>query len=312
MKVIDVQNVYLKYPASKDDTIRGISFDVKQGEIFGFLGPSGAGKSTVQKILTGTLRDYRGSVRVFGDEIRHRTSRLLLKIIGVDFEFPNFYEKFTALENLKYFASIYSGRTTDPLELLEKVGLRPDAGKKVSSYSKGMKMRLGFVRSLLHDPKLLFLDEPTIGLDAVSKIAVRNIIREINRDQGTTIILTTHDTQDIEALTNRILLIGKGRLLLDGDLQMLKKHYSSAKHISIDYTPSPLCGRASDLLDILENGLSVIKDMPGRLEVLADTTSVSVSQVISILNSRLEINDLSITGTTMDEMVVSLYQEYSI
>ena len=152
MKVIDVQNVYLKYPASKDDTIRGISFDVKQGEIFGFLGPSGAGKSTVQKILTGTLRNYRGSVRVFGNEIKHRTSDYY-ENIGVDFEFPNFYEKFTALENLKYFASIYSVKTTDPLELLEKVGLRPDAGKRVSSYSKGMKMRLGFVRSLLHDPK---------------------------------------------------------------------------------------------------------------------------------------------------------------
>ena len=146
----------------------------------------------------------------------------------------------------------------------------------------------------------------------VSKIAVRNIIREINRDHGTTIILTTHDTQDIEALTNRILLIGKGRLLLDGDLQMLKKHYSSAKHISIDYTPFPRGGSVSDLTNIQESGISVVKDIPGRLEVLADTSSISVSHVISILNSRLEINDLSITGTTMDEMVVSLYQEFSI
>ena len=94
-------------------------------------------------------------------------------------------------------------------------------------------------------------------MDAVSKIAVRNIIREINRDHGTTIILTTHDTQDIEALTNRILLIGKGRLLLDGDLQMLKKHYSSAKHISIDYTPFPRGGSASDLMNIQESGISV-------------------------------------------------------
>ena len=149
-------------------------------------------------------------------------------------------------------------------------------------------------------------------MDAVSKKAVRNIIREINRDHGTTIILTTHDTQDIEALTNRILLIGKGRLLLDGDLQMLKKHYSSAKHISIDYTPFPRGGSVSDLTNIQESGISVVKDIPGRLEVLADTSSISVSHVISILNSRLEINDLSITGTTMDEMVVSLYQEFSI
>ncbi len=149
-------------------------------------------------------------------------------------------------------------------------------------------------------------------MDAVSKKAVRNIIREINRDHGTTIILTTHDTQDIEALTNRILLIGKGRLLLDGDLQMLKKHYSSAKHISIDYTPFPRGGSVSDLTNIQESGISVVKDIPGRLEVLADTSSISVSHVISILKSRLEINDLSITGTTMDEMVVSLYQEFSI
>ncbi len=99
---------------------------------------------------------------------------------------------------------------------------------------------------------------------------------------------------------------------MDGDLQMLKKHYSSAKHISIDYTPFPWGGSVSDLTNIQESGISVVKDIPGRLEVLADTSSISVSHVISILNSRLEINDLSITGTTMDEMVVSLYQEFSI
>ena len=208
MKVIDVQNVYLKYPASKDDTIRGISFDVKQGEIFGFLGPSGAGKSTVQKILTGTLRDYRGSVRVFGDEIRHRTSDYY-ENIGVDFEFPNFYEKFTALENLKYFASIYSVRTTDPLELLEKVGLRPDAGKKVSSYSKGMKMRLGFIRSLLHDPKLLFLDEPTSGLDPANARVLKDMILE-QKKKGKTIILTTHNMHDAEELCDRVAFIVDG------------------------------------------------------------------------------------------------------
>lgn len=153
MKVIDVENVYLKYPSAKEDTIRGISFDVRPGEIFGFLGPSGAGKSTMQKILTGTLRDYRGSVRIFGTEMKHRTSDYY-ENIGVDFEFPNFYGKFTAMENLKYFASLYSGKTIDPVTLLERVGLHLDAGKKVSSYSKGMKMRLGFVRALLHDPKL--------------------------------------------------------------------------------------------------------------------------------------------------------------
>ena len=131
MKVIDVQNVFLKYPSAKSDTIRGISFAVQQGEIFGFLGPSGAGKSTMQKILTGTLRNYRGNVRVFDTEMKNRTSDYY-ENIGVDFEFPNFYSKFTAAENLKYFASLYSRKPLDPIGLLEKVGLRHDADKKVA------------------------------------------------------------------------------------------------------------------------------------------------------------------------------------
>lgn len=155
IKMISVQEVFFKYPALKEDTIQGISFDVKQGEIFGFLGPSGAGKSTMQKILTGVFRNYRGGVRIFGNEIKNRTSDYYEKI-GVDFEFPNFYGKFTALENLKYFASLYSVNTTDPMLLLEKVGLRDDANKKVGNFSKGMKMRLGFVRCLMHNPQLLF------------------------------------------------------------------------------------------------------------------------------------------------------------
>lgn len=208
MKVIDVQNVYLKYRASTEDTIRGISFDVKEGEIFGFLGPSGAGKSTMQKILTGTLRAYRGSVRIFDTEIKYRT-RDYYERIGVDFEFPNFYEKFTALENLRYFASLYSGRTQDPLELLEKVGLHLDADKKVSSYSKGMKMRLGFIRALLHNPQLLFLDEPTSGLDPANARILKDMILE-QKNLGKTIILTTHNMHDAEELCDRVAFIAAG------------------------------------------------------------------------------------------------------
>ncbi|QNM06273.1 ABC transporter ATP-binding protein [Qiania dongpingensis] len=210
MKVIEVQNVFLKYPSSKYDTIRGITFDVRQGEIFGFLGPSGAGKSTMQKILTGTLRDYRGSVRVFGTEMKHRAHDYY-EHIGVDFEFPNFYSKFTAMENLTYFASLYSRRTSDPLELLEKVGLQHDGYKKVSSYSKGMKMRLGFVRSLLHDPKLLFLDEPTSGLDPANARILKDMILE-QKKMGKTILLTTHNMHDAEELCDRVAFIAGGTI----------------------------------------------------------------------------------------------------
>ncbi len=282
----------------------------------GYIGPNGAGKSSTIKIMSGILVPDSGQCHINGMN-PWKQRKEYVKDIGVVFgQRSQLWWDVPVADSFELLKDIY--RLSDQSYhrnlsyLIQLLDIGTIIRTPVRQLSLGQRMRCELAASLLHSPRILFLDEPTIGLDAVSKVAVRNIIREINRDQGTTIILTTHDTQDIEALTNRILLIGKGRLLLDGDLQMLKKHYSSAKHISIDYTPAPLCGRASDLLDILENGLSVIKDIPGHLEVLADTTTVSVSQVISILNSRLEINDLSITGTTMDEMVVSLYQEYSI
>lgn len=190
--------------------IEDMSFTVTNGEIFGFLGPSGAGKSTVQKILTGILRQYRGSVRVLGREVRLRRNDFYEQI-GVDFEFPNLYGKFTALENLRFFASLYGGTSADPLALLERVGLADDAHKPVSSYSKGMKMRLTFVRSILHQPSLIFLDEPTSGLDPVNARLIKNLIRE-QKQAGRTIILTTHNMHDAEELCDRVAFIADGKI----------------------------------------------------------------------------------------------------
>jgi fluoroquinolone transport system ATP-binding protein len=208
--MISIANVYLKYPNAKADTIQGVSFDVNRGEIFGFLGPSGAGKSTLQKILTGVLREYRGSVRVLDIEVKNRTGAYYEKI-GVDFEFPNFYGKFTALQNLKYFSSLYASALSDPLPLLERVGLREDANEKVANYSKGMKTRLGFARCLLNDPELLFLDEPTSGLDPANSRIVKDMISE-QKSAGKTIILTTHNMHDAEELCDRVAFIVDGKI----------------------------------------------------------------------------------------------------
>ena len=208
--MIDVQDVFLKYPGAKQDTIRGISFNVKKGEIFGFLGPSGAGKSTMQKILTGVLRNYRGRVNVLGIEVKNRT-RAFYENIGVDFEFPNFYGKFTAMENLKYFASLYKAKTSGLMSLLERVGLSGEADKKVQFFSKGMKMRLGFVRCLMHDPGLLFLDEPTNGLDPANARTLKHLILE-QKAMGKTIILTTHNMHDAEELCGRVAFIVDGKI----------------------------------------------------------------------------------------------------
>lgn len=219
--MIDVKDVYLKYSSSKINTIKGVSFTIREGEIFGFLGPSGAGKSTLQKIMTGVLRTYRGTVSIFGTEMKQRNHNYYERI-GVDFEFPNFYGKFTALENLKYFASLYATKTKDPMLLLKQVGLDKDAHKKVSNYSKGMKMRLGFVRCLLHEPELLFLDEPTSGLDPTNARIVKDMILQ-QKQLGKTIILTTHNMHDAEALCDRVAFVVDGEIAAIDTPQALRK-----------------------------------------------------------------------------------------
>lgn len=169
--------------------------------------------------------------------------------------------------------------------------------------SLGQRMRCEIAASLLHNPKILFLDEPTIGLDAVSKLAVRDFIRAINRENGTTVILTTHDMQDIEALTERILLIGKGRILLDGSLSELKSRNSSRKTLTVAYEGGtlPSCEE-----------ITVKENKAGRAVLSVDTRTLSVSEAISRISAAVGVKDISVTGENIDELVVSLYQEFAI
>lgn len=229
--MIAVENVFAKYPGTSVNIIKDVSFEVGEGEIFGFLGPSGAGKSTLQKILTGVLPNYQGSVKVFGSEVNKHSSDFYEEI-GVDFEFPNFYNKFTAMENLNYFSSLYKKQSLDPIPLLERMGLLSDANKKVGGYSKGMKMRLGFIRCLLHNPKLLFLDEPTSGLDPANARILKDIVLE-QKQQGKTIILTTHNMHDAEELCDRVAFIVDGAIKALDSPQTLRK---SKENTSVEFS----------------------------------------------------------------------------
>ena len=159
--MITVENLAYTYPGATQETLHGLNFEIAEREIFGFLGPSGAGKSTTQKILIGLLKEYSGTIEVMNREVS-AWGPDYYEHVGVSFELPNHYLKLTALENLNHFQSLYSGETLDPMEVLEWVGLKEDADKKVADYSKGMKIRLNVARSLLHKPKVLFLDEPTL------------------------------------------------------------------------------------------------------------------------------------------------------
>ena len=206
--MIQVDNLSFSY--TKQPFISHMTFSVSPGEIFGFLGPSGAGKSTLQKVLTGMLTAYQGSAMVNGVECRKRTKRFY-EDIGVDFEFSTMYEKLTARENLRFFASLYEKKPRPIDELLEMVGLERDGDKRVSQYSKGMKALLNFIRALLHDPALLCLDEPTNGLDPANSRMMKDMILA-QKARGKTILLTTHNMQDAAELCDRVAFIVGGRI----------------------------------------------------------------------------------------------------
>lgn len=206
--MIQVRNLSFSY--TKQPFISDMNFSVSSGEIFGFLGPSGAGKSTLQKILIGMLRTYQGSAMVNGMECKKRTKNFY-EDIGVDFEFSTMYERLTAKENLQFFSSLYEKESRSIDELLEMVGLKQDAEKRVSDYSKGMKSRLNFIKALLHDPLILCLDEPTSGLDPTNSRMMKNMILE-EKAKGKTILLTTHNMQDATELCDRVAFIVNGKI----------------------------------------------------------------------------------------------------
>lgn len=206
--MIKVNNLSFSY--TKNPFLEGINFEVRKGEILGFLGPSGAGKSTLQKILTGLLSGYSGSAVVGGIEVNECTNRFY-ENIGVDFEFPSLYEKLTARQNLKFFGSLYSGDLIPIDELLCMVNLQNDGDKKVSDFSKGMKSRLNFIKALIHNPNIIFLDEPTSGLDPSNSYDMKNIIKA-EREKGKAIILTTHNMQDAAELCDRVAFIVDGKI----------------------------------------------------------------------------------------------------
>lgn len=228
IKVASLQFSYTNLPF-----IENMSFNVQSGEIFGFLGPSGAGKSTLQKILTGLLTHYSGSVTVNGMEVKHHDNSFYEQI-GVDFEFPSLYEKLTARENLRFFASLYKKvRAADPL--LESVGLLSDADKKVSDFSKGMKSRLNFIKALLHNPELLFLDEPTSGLDPSNARVMKDIILQ-EKTKGKTILLTTHNMYDATELCDRVAFIVDGKLrALDSPRNLIMSRGAAKVHYTYAY-----------------------------------------------------------------------------
>ena len=230
--MIKVQNLFYSYTGDENYAVKDVNFEVENGEVFGFLGPSGAGKSTTQGILTGLLPMQKGIAEVAGYDMK-KPPREMFNKIGVSFEQSNVYGKLTALENLDFYKKLFDVPTLDSMELLRMAGLEHVANKKAATFSKGMKHRLTFVRSMINNPALWFLDEPTTGLDPAIASQIKDIIKGKHKD-GKTIFLTTHNMFIADELCDRVGFIIDGVLKLVDSPRNLKLQYGE-QFVDVEY-----------------------------------------------------------------------------
>jgi fluoroquinolone transport system ATP-binding protein len=288
--MIAVLGLRFCYPGASEPALRGLDFEIRPGEIFGFLGPSGAGKSTTQAVLTGNLTGFSGSVRIMGSELSAH-GRELYERIGVSFEFPNVYSRLTARENLAFFGSLYRSPATEPAELLDMVGLADRADTRVSELSKGMKMRLNLCRAFLNDPEVLFLDEPTSGQDPANARRIKDLLRQ-QRTRGRTVFLTTHDMTVASELCDRVAFIVDGRLSATGSPRALMIEHGS-RVVRVETRPRGDPGAPLRSRDFELDGLG---DRDGLAELLRE------SRVVTIHSQEATLEDvfLAVTGRRLE------------
>ncbi|WP_392712540.1 ATP-binding cassette domain-containing protein [Rhizobium ruizarguesonis] len=287
------------------EAVRGVTLSIGKGEAVGLIGPNGAGKSTITKMLAGIMRPSSGEVIVngripFKERIKHVAS------IGVVFgqktqlwwDLP-VQQSFDLLRDIYHLQPERYRRTRD--NLIERLSLGAFLSRPVRQLSLGQRMRAEFAAALLREPSLVILDEPTIGLDAPAKIAVRQFIHELVRDRGTTVLLTTHDMHDIEEIVDRVLLIGKGKILADGPLERLRSEIFVESELQVEFAgePSPL---------ELPEGISLIDQSGNRITVAFDPTKRNPAEVISQIISGRPVTDVRLGPRSIEEFISHFYR----
>ena len=289
------------------EAVKDVSFSIEKGEIIGYIGPNGAGKSTTIKILSGILTPDSGKCKV-GKMTPWLQRKEYVKNIGVVFgQRSQLWWDIPAADTFDLLKDIYDIPNERyeivKNELIEKLNLKDIINVPVRHLSLGQRMRCEIAASLLHEPEILFLDEPTIGLDAISKQLVRDFIKKLNKEKKTTIILTTHDMSDIEALAKRIILIGKGQVLYDGSLQKLKNNYANKKYITV---------KTKDIISIRHKGIiKKQKDKEGY-NFIIDSKQLNISDFLNMISKKIQIEDVEIDNENIDNMIVNLYEEFNI
>jgi len=300
---------YVEVTAVKD-----ISFTIPQGEICGYIGENGAGKSTTIKMLAGILVPTSGTVRVAG-YVPWRERERFVRNIGVVFgQRSQLWWDIGVIESFQLLRKVYRVPMADYRrrldELVERLQLGDLLNRPVRKLSLGQRMRCELVASLLHNPSILFLDEPTIGLDIVVKTEIREFLIRLNREHGTTILLTTHDLQDIEALCSRVIMLDDGRIIYDGGLDELKTRWSRGREIRLQFGRAVSLERLAQLTaDLPGASWQAGEDMTAVLRVPAE---VNLSDALArVVGSGVDIRDIKFMETSTDEIVREIYKSGS-
>lgn len=290
------------------NALEGVSFSIDEGELVGYIGPNGAGKSTTVKILSGILVPDSGTCKVNGrvpwkQRVEH------VKNIGVVFgQRTQLWWDLPVIDSFELLRDIYKvpqkSYSQKLEELVELLDLKEFINSPVRQLSLGQRMRSELAASLLHSPSILFLDEPTIGLDAISKLAVRKFIKKLNQKKGVTVILTTHDMDDIEALCSRVVVIGKGSILSDGTLDDLRKRVSRERRLTVDFVETP------DHISF--DGAKLVKLEGNRGYFDFNPDKISPAELISKLSKIYRVDDIFIENPPIEEIIAKLYGELNI
>ncbi len=300
--------MHIRKVLSKREVLKDISFEVASGDIFGYLGPNGAGKTTSIRIILGLLRSDSGQVTILGHDVKVDETR---RRVGFVLEADGLYENMTALDNLVYYARIYGvTRPTERInEVLSQVGLKDRVRDKVLAYSKGMRQRLSLARAILHDPDVLVLDEPTAGVDPTGQIEVRRIILDMSRNEGKTILFSSHNLDEVQRICNRIALIDRGEIKIYGRLEDIQRSMNRGG-LTIDISLPVPDYITVELVSLFQASLVQQSD---RQLVLKLTPDTSVPDVVNFLCSRgVRIEQVRRDDASLEDIYSTIFREAEV
>lgn len=317
--VVNIEKLTRQYTSGggllrkKQDTVtavNNVSFKVKKGEAIGILGPNGAGKTTLIKMLTTILIPTSGKVTILGKDIIKDANEIRKKVNVVYGGDKGLYTRLSATDNLKYFCNLYhvpAGQQKEKIErLLELVNLSDVADRRIENFSRGMRQRLHIARGLINDPEILFLDEPTIGLDPVSSLSIRKLVKSLN-ENGMTIFLTTHYMQEAEEICDRVAIIRKGNMVLLDDVENVKVKFKQNYYIELTL------GKKSDgIVTALKNSFTNVNIMNKNNDIILVTLEsndiVSVLQELPEILCGSEILDFNVKTGTLEDAYIEIIQ----